>query len=128
MKNETETWLVYSRENLASAKVLLENNLFNPCLLNVQQCLEKALKSILVEKALGLKRTHSIMELKNTLNNYDIEIDISDEECDLLDSLYLPSKYPISSVLPNYEPNHELCSKSISIAKRVLKQAGEIVL
>lgn len=67
------------------------------------------------------------MELKNTLNNHDIEIDISNEECDLMDSLYLPSKYPISSVLPNYEPNHELCSKSISIAKRVLEQAGEIV-
>lgn len=127
MKNETETWLAYSRENLASAKVLLESNLFNPCLHNVQQCLEKALKSILVEKALGLKRTHSIMELKNTLNNYHIEINISDEECDFLDSLYLPSKYPISSVLPNYEPNHELCSKSISIAKRVLEQAKEIV-
>ena len=127
MKNETETWLAYSRENLASAKVLLESNLFNPCLHNVQQCLEKALKSILVEKAFGLKRTHSIMELKNTLNNYDIKIDISDEECDLLDSLYLPSKYPISSVLPDYEPNQELCSKSISIAKRVLEQAGKIV-
>lgn len=127
MKNETETWLAYSRENLASAKVLLESNLFNPCLHNVQQCLEKALKSILVEKALGLIRTHSIMELKNTLNNYNIEIDISDEECDFLDSLYLPSKYPISSILPNYEPNHELCSKSISIAKRVLEQAGKIV-
>ena len=127
MKNETETWLAYSRENLASAKVLLESNLFNPCLHNVQQCLEKALKSILVEKALGLKRTHSIMELKNTLNNYNIEIDISDEECDLMDSLYLPSKYPISNVLPDYEPNHELCSKSISIAKRVLKQVEKIV-
>ncbi len=128
MKNETESWLVYSRENLASAKVLLESNLFNPCLHNVQQCLEKALKSILVEKALGLKRTHSIMELKNTLNKYDIEINISDEECDFMDSLYLPSKYPISSVLPDYEPNQELCSKSISIAKRVLEQAEEIVL
>lgn len=128
MKNETETWLAYSRENLASAKVLLESNLFNPCLFNVQQCLEKALKSILVEKALGLKRTHSIMELKNTLNNYHIEINISDEECDFMDSLYLPSKYPISSVLPDYEPNHELCSRSISIAKRVLEQAGKIVL
>jgi HEPN domain-containing protein len=127
MKNETETWLAYSRENLASAKVLLESDLFNPCLFNVQQCLEKALKSILVEKAFGLKRTHSIMELKNTLNNYDIKINISDEECDLLDSLYLPSKYPISSVLPDYEPNHELCSKSISIAKRVLEQIEEIV-
>ena len=127
MKNETETWLAYSRENLASAKVLLESDLFNPCLHNVQQCLEKALKSILVEKALGLKRTHSIMELKNTLNNYDIEINISDEECDFMDSLYLPSKYPISSVLPNYEPNHELCSKSISIAKRVLEQTEKIV-
>ena len=32
------------------------------------------------------------------------------------------------SLLPDYEPNQELCSKSISIAKRVLEQAEEIVL
>ena len=28
------------------------------------------------------------MELKNTLNNYDIEIDISDEECDFPEVYY----------------------------------------
>lgn len=127
MKDETGTWIIYSRENLASAKVLLESNLFNSCLQNIQQCLEKALKAILVEKAFGLKKTHSIMELKNTLKKHEIEIDISDDECDLMDSVYLPSKYPISSILPSYKPNYELCSKSISVAERVLKQATFLV-
>ncbi|MCD6566895.1 MAG: hypothetical protein J7K53_13235 [Bacteroidales bacterium] len=64
------------------------------------------MKSILVEKALGLKRTHSIMELKNTLNNYDIEINISDEEC-----VFLEVYYQIMSQIKN-------CARKVSLSQR----------
>jgi len=37
MKEQTKKWLEYADENLSSAKVLLDNGLFNPCLQNVQQ-------------------------------------------------------------------------------------------
>ena len=46
MKDETSRWLLYAKENLDSAKLLSENNLYNPCLQNVQQCIEKSLKTI----------------------------------------------------------------------------------
>lgn len=41
MKDETKSWLEYSFENMKSEKVLIENHLYNPCLQNVQQCVEK---------------------------------------------------------------------------------------
>jgi HEPN domain-containing protein len=52
MQKETENWLIYSEENLEAAKVLLESKLYNPCLHNIQQSIEKALKSLFIEKVI----------------------------------------------------------------------------
>jgi len=119
MKDETRTWLKYSRENLRSAKLLLESGLFNPCLQNVQQAVEKGLKALIVESFLELKKTHSINELRNALLPLRMKLDLSEEECDLLDSIYLPSKYPLGSVLPDFEPDMEICEQCMAIADRV---------
>ncbi len=127
MKDESKIWLDYAEENLKSAKVLLNSELFNPCLQNVQQSIEKALKSILVEKSTKLKKTHSINGLKNILQNNGISIELSDDECDFLDSIYLPSKYPIGNVLPYFEPDHEICIRAITIAERVFNIAQGIL-
>ena len=56
MKDETKMWLDYSKENLDSAKILMKSKLFNPCLQNVQQCVEKALKALLIENSIKLKK------------------------------------------------------------------------
>ena len=102
MKEETKNWLEYSKENFDSAKILLKSKLFNPCLQNVQQTIEKALKAILIENDINFKKTHDILELKILLNKNNIEINITDENCDFLNSIYLPSKYPIGSVIPDF--------------------------
>lgn len=121
MKDETKIWLEYSKENLESAKILLQSELLNPCLQNVQQSVEKSLKALLIENSRKLKRTHSISELKNILLDNDLKIDIYEEDCEFLDSIYLPSKYPLGSVLPYYEPDLEICNKGITIAENVFK-------
>ena len=82
MKDETKIWIRYSTENLDSANILLKSKLFNPCLQNVQQAVEKILKAVLIENALPLKRTHDILELKNLLKTQNIKINILDEDCD----------------------------------------------
>ena len=127
MKDETKIWLDYANENFQSAKILLTSELFNPCLQNVQQCVEKALKALLVENSIKLKKTHSIAELKNMLLIKKIEVEISEENCEFLDSIYLPSKYPITSVLPYYQPDLEICNKGISIAENILKSVQNIL-
>jgi len=41
------------------------------------------------------------------------------EKCELLDSIYLPSKYPLASILPDFEPDEQTCENCIAIAERV---------
>ncbi len=39
----------------------------------------------------------------------DIEIEISDDECDFHNSIYLPSKYPMGRALADFEPDETIC-------------------
>ena len=119
MKDETKQWLEYADENLMSAKVLLDNKLFNPCLQNAQQAVEKMLKAVLVELSIKFKKTHSINELVMMLAENRLDIDLAEEECELLDSIYLPSKYPLGSILPDFEPDEQTCRDCIAMAERV---------
>lgn len=121
MKDSSKIWVDYAIENLASAKLLLESNLYNPCLQNIQQVGEKALKALLIELSLPLRKTHKIVELNNLLNDAGFTIDISAEECEFLDTIYIPSKYPLSSALPDYDPGVDTCKWAIQIAEKVLE-------
>lgn len=119
MKDETKQWLEYADENLMSAKVLLDNMLFNPCLQNAQQAVEKMLKAVLVEFSIKFKKTHSTNELVMMLAENRLDINLAEEECELLDSIYLPSKYPLGSILPDFEPDEQTCRDCIAMAERV---------
>ncbi len=119
MKDETKQWLEYADENLMSAKVLLDNMLFNPCLQNAQQAVEKMLKAVLVELSIKFKKTHSTNELVMMLAENRLDINLAEEECELLDSIYLPSKYPLGSILPDFEPDEQTCRDCIAMAERV---------
>ena len=119
MKGESRNWLEYANKDLRSAKLLLGSSLFNPCFQNIQQAVEKLLKALIVESSLKLRETHSINALRNTLIAGGIDIDITDDECDLLDSIYLPSKYPLGGVLPEFEPDMDICGRCMTIAERI---------
>ncbi len=119
MKDETKKWLEYADENRRSVKVLLDSELFNPCLHNAQQAVEKMLKAVLIESTIKIIRTHSINELVKILNEKGLNIDITEDECDLLDSIYLPSKYPLGGILPDFEPDLQTCKKCLALAERV---------
>jgi HEPN domain-containing protein len=119
MRDEAKRWLEYATENLESAKVLAGNGLFNPCLQNAQQAVEKMLKAVLVEFSIKFRKTHSISELAVMLAKKHLKIELAEEECELLDSIYLPSKYPLGSVLPDFEPDEQTCKNCIAVAEHV---------
>jgi HEPN domain-containing protein len=119
MKDQTKKWLEYADENLQSAKVLLESELFNPCLQNVQQAVEKMLKALLVESGIKVKKTHSINELVTILGENGMKVDIEEDDRDLIDSIYLPSKYPVGGILPDFEPDMQTCRQCVAVAVRI---------
>ena len=119
MKDEAKIWLSYALENLKSSEILLESSLFNPCLQNAQQCVEKSMKALLIEKGITTKKTHDIFEINRIIKTNKIQISITDDECDIINTIYLPSKYPLGSVLPDFIPDHKFCKDIITISKKV---------
>jgi HEPN domain-containing protein len=128
MKDETRKWVEYANENLYSSKLLLESKLFNPCLQNVQQAVEKILKAMLVESSVKFLKTHSIAELVGLLAKAGTNIGITLDSCELLDSIYLPSKYPFGGVLPDFEPDEDTCRECITIAEQVFESVEKNML
>jgi len=70
--------------------------------------------------SLPLKKTHSIRELVAVLGEAGIRVDIDIELCHTLDSIYIPSKYPLTSCLPDCEPDTGLCETCIGAAEYLL--------
>jgi len=124
MKDEFRQWLAYADENLQGARLLFESRLFNLVLQNIQQCVEKMLKSMLIKKGIKFPKTHGINELCALLKQHGMFVPLDDDECDLLDSIYLPSKYPFGSSLPDFEPNAAICTKCIDMAQRIRNSIG----
>lgn len=127
MKDEAKVWLEYANENLASAQILLDHDLLNPCLQNAQQCVEKMLKAMLIETGIQVIRTHSIGELVAALAHARMTVPMTDEEVDLLDSIYLPSKYPLGSALPDFEPDRAVCDRCVGFALRLKQWVGQSI-
>ena len=128
MKDETKSWLIYAEENLKSAKILLQSHLYNPSLQNSQQAIEKYLKACFIENGIKLQKTHTVFVLIATLRKYDFHFTISNDDIDLIDSIYLASKYPFGSVLPDFEPDEKICQKCIEIAERVQNDIDECLI
>lgn len=123
MSDEGSTWLRYARENLQVAQMTLAAGLLNPCLQNAQQAVEKALKAILIHRGVPLKRTHSIRDLDRDLGMDGVETGLAEEDCELLDSIYVISKYPLDSVLPDSPPDFITSERCVELARHAVASA-----
>ena len=122
--SEAKLWLHYARENLQMAKLAVDADLLNPALQNAQQAVEKALKAVGIHSGLPLTRTHSIRDLNRGLGVISIKMGLSDGDCELLDSIFVGSKYPPESAVPENMPDAAICRQCIEIATRVLAAAA----
>ena len=120
MKDETGDWIRYANENLAVAKLARRDGHLNACIQNVQQSVEKALKAVVTEFGLPFRKTHSIAELHQLLVAAGRDCALTEEECEILDAVYLPSKYPLGGVLPPVQIDSALCDACIAAAERAL--------
>lgn len=127
MKDETVTWLSYADENLEVAELSFDHGHLNACLQNVQQAVEKYLKAVIIERNLEFRRTHSIRELLGILADQDIGLSIAEDDVDLMDSIYVPSKYPVYSAIPKAIPDSSICRDALSIAHKVKNLTAEIL-
>lgn len=127
MKDETLAWLTYADENFEVSILALKHGHLNSSLQNSQQAVEKYLKAIIVEKDIGLKKTHSIRELVMMLSSRGFTVNLSDDEIDLMDTIYIPSKYPVYSALPDAMPDQKICEDSLKVIEKTRLSTTEIL-
>lgn len=127
MSDEATIWLRYARENLQVAEMALAAGLLNPCLQNAQQAVEKALKAVRIRRTMAMKRTHSIRDLNRDLARDGFETGLSEEDCELFDSVYVVSKYPLDSVLPDSPADLSVCHRCVELAKQIVLTAENAV-
>lgn len=120
MSDEARTWLKYAVENARTASLCVDDGLINPAIQNSQQAVEKSLKAICLHAGFLIERTHSISKLTTSLHAAGLDPGLTPDECDLFDIVYLPSKYPLEGLLPDYEPDEDLARQCLGIAERVL--------
>ena len=119
MNGEHSDWFQYAEENLEVGRLALERGYYNACLQNVQQAVEKFLKGALLYQGKNFPKTHNIENLLQLLTDTKINMQISQEEAELLDAIYVPSKYPLGSALPDFTPDKNLGEQCIDIGERV---------
>jgi HEPN domain-containing protein len=118
MSVDSQRWFAYADENLAVAELALKNGYFNACLQNAQQAVEKYLKAGLITKNGVFQKTHSIEALNLCLREAGTATGLTDEDSELLDTIYIPSKYPTQSVLPDFEPDEHISLQCVVLAKK----------
>jgi HEPN domain-containing protein len=125
---EARQWLTYARENRQVAALCRDSSLFNPSLQNAQQAVEMALKAMGLVRGVPLTKTHSIGELRRGLLDAGFDPGLTEDEADLLDTIYLPSKYPLGSALPAFEPDAQTAQQCLAIVDRVLAAAATLIV
>ena len=100
-------WINAAKLDLANIKYIINDELLSPIVaFHSQQATEKVLKALLISKEISFKKVHSLEKLFMLGKNY-ISIDNYDV-IDLLDSLYIDSRYPGSfGLLPEGKPTLE---------------------
>jgi len=128
MNPNIEEWIRFASDNLKSSRVLVENELYDPAINNIQQCVEKCLKALLLASGEKIPKTHSIIHLLNLLEKQGVTIEMAEDDALFLDTIYLPTKYPVGGpAFPFRHGEATDCSNLIPVAESVLDQTLNIL-
>ena len=122
MKKGTIEWLEFAKRDLEAARILLNTSyLANVVLFHSQQCIEKCLKAYLEENAIAIPRIHSVVKLYSMIPNDDrVYFDIKEDELDMVDLVYIDTRYPSGfGLLPSGFPTDTDAKEIFEVAEMV---------
>lgn len=128
MRNVTESWLRDADDELSTAVVLLKNGKYKSACYHSQQCVEKCLKALILEKGDKPDRVHDIMELLSHAKRLEWKIGLTVDDAALLNSIY-KGRYPTEEgMLPFGEPSSQDAERAVSAAEGAMKNTREALV
>jgi HEPN domain-containing protein/predicted nucleotidyltransferase len=127
MRKPTRTWMAQARDELETAGILLDNAKYQPVCYHSQQCVEKALKALVIEKAATVPRSHDIVELRTRALVLGWKIVLDTDDAVFLNSVYR-SRYPTEEgLLPHGEPTKDDAQRAHDTAQSLLESAEALL-
>lgn len=122
MRKMTMAWMKDAQEELDSAVILHEHKKYRSACYHSEQCVEKGLKAVILERGKRPERTHDIVELVNKVLSFGFDSGLSTDDAVFLNSIY-KGRYPTEQgLLPHGDPTHQDTAKAISIAKTFMER------
>ena len=108
MKEISREWLNKAKDDLDVIEEIKNiKHLTNMVAFHAQQAIEKSLKAVIDEFDLGFVKTHQLERLLEIVKDH-METEIDHKIVQILDSLYLESRYPLDiGLLQNGKPTEE---------------------
>jgi HEPN domain-containing protein/predicted nucleotidyltransferase len=120
MRKETAAWLADAQEERDTASILLDHQKYRGACLHSQQCVEKGLKALILERGSRPPRTHDIVELLNQATAAGWNVDLAMDEAIFLNSVYR-GRYPTEEgLLPRGDPTREEAGRAFAAAETVM--------
>ncbi|MBI5206790.1 MAG: HEPN domain-containing protein [Candidatus Firestonebacteria bacterium] len=121
MKDAVKEWIKQSSDELNMAEYLLQGKYFKGACFHAQQSIEKSIKASLLNKGWDLEKTHSVERLISIGEEYNVHIELSDEDIIFIDNIYR-GRYPgEAGLLPLGEPLEVDGIRSVTIARRIFE-------
>jgi HEPN domain-containing protein/predicted nucleotidyltransferase len=126
MRKVTSSWIKDVEEELDSAVILYEHGKYRGACYHSQQCVEKGLKTLILERGEKPKRIHDIIELHNMVKKMGWEIDITIDDAVYLNSVY-KGRYPTEEgLLPHGDPSKKDAEKAIAVSRVVVERLRKL--
>ena len=125
MRKATGQWMRNSEEELSSAEILLSNGKYRGACYHSQQCVEKCLKALILEKGEKPEKTHDILQLLNHAADQNWKVGLSVDEAIFMNSIYKGRYHSEEGLLPHGEPTEIDARRTVESARRSLEVARQ---
>ncbi len=118
-----QQWFDRAREDLQVARLVLQEKHFAHTCFLAQQCIEKALKAYLLEKASAYPRVHKLVDLLAECEALDSAFGAYRADCIVVDQYYIPTRYPdgVPGGLASGLPGEIEAREALNAADRVFQ-------
>jgi len=128
MKKATKAWMDFAHRDLEAAKLLVDSEyVSNVVLFHAQQCVEKCLKALLEENGVPVPHIHSVVKLYSLVTEEaGISLTPHEDELDLVDAVYIDTRYPSGlGLLPSGFPTKEDAKEILGIAEKLYDETSK---
>lgn len=120
MRKVTSSWIKDVEEELDSAVILYEHGKYRGACYHSQQCVEKGLKTLILERGEKPKRIH------NMVKRMGWEVDITIDDAVYLNSIY-KGQYPTEEgLLPHGDPSKKDAKRAIAVSKMIVERLKKL--